>query len=152
MIPVSLITVGFNGQPKLTADYHSIKKEFKEFDFIVFDPLTWFIAESDMDDDTHMSFFFRAMHQWAVEEKKCLIFLHYQNKAKDVEGGMDRVMGASSIVNNVRLVFRVFKDVDMGFARLRIEKDNLDVLYRDEGFIDLSTYAGRSVELYRVNR
>ena len=152
MLPVSFITVSYNGQPKLTADYYSVRKKFKNYDFIVFDPLTWFIAESDMNNNTYMSFFFRTMHQWAVEEKKCLIFLHYQNKAKDVEDGMDRVMGASSIVNSVRLVFRVFKDVDMGFARLRIEKDNLDVLYKDEGFIDLSTYIGRSVELYRVNR
>ena len=154
MVPVSLIGIGFNREPKLTASYYNIRKEFKEFDFVVFDPLTWFISESDMNNNTYMSFFFRNMRQWAVEEKKCLIFLHHQTKARDVEDGMDRVMGASSIVNNVRLVFRVSNDLQsgMGFARLKIEKDNLNVLYRDEGFIDLSTYAGRSVELYRVNR
>ena len=154
MVPVSLIGVGLNKQPKLTADYYSVRKKLKDYDFIVFDPLSWFIAESDMNNNTYMSFFFRNMRQWAVEENKCIIFLHHQTKSKDVEEGMDRVMGASSIVNNVRLVFRVSKDAQagMGFANLKIEKDNLNILYKDEGFVDLSTYTGRPVELYRINR
>jgi len=124
MVPVSLIGIGLNRQPKLTADYYSVRKKLKDYDFIVFDPLSWFIAESDMSNNTYMSFFFRNMRQWAVEENKCIIFLHHQNKTEKVGNQSGRFLVENPIFNQANLIYHVESSID-NHIRVRVVKNGI---------------------------
>ena len=83
MVPVSLVSVGINKEPKLTADYYSVRKKLKDYDVIVFDPLDAF-AGFDWKNNALTNTFLKEIYFWSSNENKCLIFLHNSDSVRNI--------------------------------------------------------------------
>jgi hypothetical protein len=116
------------------AEFYKLRDKLKEYDILVFDPLSSFAEDLDLNNNSHFNRFFGEMQTWAIEENKCIVFLHHQTKANDVENRADRIMGASAIANHVRLAFHV-GSAGSGNATVTIDKDNIGLTYRIHGIL-----------------
>ena len=111
------------------AAFYKMKEEMRMYDIVVFDSLANFAEDLEINNNSHFNRFFGEMQTWAMEENKCLIFLHHQTKSKDVANRADRVMGASAIVNHARVVFHVGGS-EGGNVIVTIDKENIGLIYK----------------------
>jgi len=89
------------------ANFYKFKKNFKEFDVIIFDPLLAFYG-ADENDNSQARMFMQPFMDWAKETKKCIIFLHHSKKGGD--GSIkSNARGAGAFVDAARTVYEINK-------------------------------------------
>jgi|GEM_PF-715286 len=114
------------------ADFFKIKKAFKEYDLIVFDPLLAMYG-SDENDNSQARIFMQPFMDWARETNKCIVFLHHSKKA----GDGSKVRGAGAFVDASRTVYELEKmqnDDRSGKRDLLLTKDNYGAIKHLKSF------------------
>jgi replicative DNA helicase len=85
---------------KLSPDFMTLKRELKDYDLIVFDPLLAFFG-GDENDNSQARMFMQPFLNWALKDKKTIIFLHHSNKS---EG---KARGAGAFIDAVRCAYEL---------------------------------------------
>jgi len=89
------------------ANFYKFKKNFKEFDVVIFDPLLAFYGGEE-NDNSQARMFMQPFMDWAKETNKCIIFLHHSKKGGD--GSMkSNARGAGAFVDAARTVYEINK-------------------------------------------
>jgi replicative DNA helicase len=90
-----------NLQP--TEFFYKFKKQLKEFDVILLDPLIAFIAD-DENSNTEARYLMNLLNEWIEKEDKTIILIHHHSK-----GDNGTARGAGAFVDAVRLHYSVNK-------------------------------------------
>ena len=129
---------------KINAKFYAMKRELREYDVIVIDPLLAFYG-GDENNNSQARVFMQAFLNWCRGEGKTIIFLHHSRKG-DSNGG-SRSRGAGAIIDAVRCVYdmehiTVRKDdkqvpdtSKLGMRRFTLTKDNYGAARYTEGFV-----------------
>ncbi len=91
---------------KLSSKFYAMKRELREYDVIVIDPLLAFYG-GDENDNSQARVFMQPFLNWARHEGKAIIFLHHSRKGDST--GASRARGAGAIVDAVRCVYDMEK-------------------------------------------
>lgn len=131
----------------LSSKFYAMRRELREFDVIVIDPLLAFFG-GDENDNSQARVFMQPFLNWARSENKTIIFLHHSRKG-DANGG-SRARGAGAIVDAVRCVY------DMDFIHIKKsdgrEKDNQRLHMRDFVLTKDNYGAARHLDSFKVSR
>ena len=107
------------------ANFYKFKKNFKEYDLIILDPLLAFYG-SEENDNSQARMFMQPFMDWARETNKCIIFLHHSKKGGD--GSMkSNARGAGAFVDASRTVYEINKIEESQESNMReivLTKDN----------------------------
>jgi len=118
---------------KLSSKFYAMKRELREYDVIVIDPLLAFYG-GDENNNSQARIFMQPFLNWCRSEGKTIIFLHHSKKG-DANGG-SKSRGAGAIIDAVRCVYdmehiTVRKDdkqvpdiSKLGMRRFTLTKDN----------------------------
>lgn len=111
------------------ANFYKFKKNFKDFDLIIFDPMLAFYGGEE-NDNSQARMFMQPFMDWAKETKKCVIFLHHSKKGGD--GSMkSNARGAGAFVDAARTVYEINKIDEESQSPERefvLTKDNYGVI------------------------
>ena len=89
---------------EISPTFYKIKKQLKNFDFIILDPLSDFMG-ADENDNSEASTFMKPFKRWSAEEGKSIIFLHHNTKGDGKGSGGFR--GATTIRTSVRIAYEM---------------------------------------------
>ena len=129
----NLTIIGKNNQPlriveknnrklEINEKFNLLKKELKDYDVILLDPLIAFYG-GDENDNSEARYFMSLLNKWASEDKKTFIVIHHNNK-KDKEGASS-IRGASAFVDACRMQYSINEDKENTKYRIaKIEKTN----------------------------
>ena len=111
------------------ANFYKFKKNFKDFDLIIYDPLLAFYGGEE-NDNSQARMFMQPFMDWAKETNKCIIFLHHSKKGGD--GSMKiNARGAGAFVDAARTVYEINKIDEESQSPERefvLTKDNYGVI------------------------
>ena len=129
---------------KINAKFYAMKRELREYDVIVIDPLLAFYG-GDENNNSQARVFMQAFLNWCRGEGKTIIFLHHSRKG-DSNGG-SRSRGAGAIIDAVRCVYdmehitvrkndkQVPDTSKLGMRRFTLSKDNYGAARYTDGFM-----------------
>ena len=127
----------------LSSKFYAMKRELREYDVIVIDPLLAFYG-GDENDNSQARVFMQPFLNWARSENKSIIFLHHSRKGDSTTGSKAR--GAGAIVDAVRCVYDMDKvyikksdgktldPLNVHMRKLTLSKDNYGAAQHTEGF------------------
>lgn len=107
--------------------FYAFKKQMKEYDVILLDPLIQFIGNIDENNNGEIRFFFNLLNTWCEEENKTLMIIHHHNKGNTDKDGntTSSFRGASAIVDAIRVHYSIIKKNGDEFNRYcKVEKAN----------------------------
>ena len=107
-----------------------------------------FAEDLDLNSNGHFNKFFGEMKTWAMEENKCIIFLHRQNKTEKVGNKSGRFLDENPIFNPVNLIFHV-DSVSYDHIRVRVVKNNIDFGQQENSPYSLKDMHGRDVKIHK---
>lgn len=111
-----------NRKLEINEKFNLLKKELKDYDVILLDPLIAFYG-GDENDNSEARYFMSLLNKWASEDKKTFIVIHHNNK-KDKDGASS-IRGASAFVDACRMQYSVIEDKENTKYRIaKIEKTN----------------------------
>jgi len=128
---------------KLSSKFYAMKRELREYNVIVIDPLLAFYG-GDENDNSQARIFMQPFLNWARHEKKAIIFLHHSKKGDAT--GSSKARGAGAIVDAVRCVYDMEKITvrksdkqepdlrQLQNRRFTLTKDNYGAAKYTEGF------------------
>jgi len=90
----------------MSSKFYAMKRELREYDVIVIDPLLAFYG-GDENDNSQARVFMQPFLNWARTENKSIIFLHHSKKGEG--NNSSRARGAGAIVDAVRCVYDMDK-------------------------------------------
>lgn len=111
------------------SDFYKFKKNFKDFDLIVLDPLIGFYG-SDENDNSQARRFMQPIMDWAKETGKVIVFLHHSKK----DGG---TRGAGAFIDAARTAYEINKideETDSHEREITLTKDNYGVIKHLKSF------------------
>lgn len=124
--PPHLLHMSSHGA-SLSNKFYAMKHDLRGYDVIIIDPLLAFHG-GDENSNSHARIFMQPFLNWAMDEKKSIIFLHHAKKG-DAIGGKSR--GASAIVDAVRCVYEISNikenDTISHKKQFTVAKDNYGV-------------------------
>ena len=91
---------------KLSSKFYAMKRELRDYNVIVIDPLLAFYG-GDENDNSQARVFMQPFLNWARSENKAIIFLHHSKKGEAT--GSSKARGAGAIVDAVRCVYDMEK-------------------------------------------
>ena len=91
---------------KLSPRFYAMKRELREYDVIVIDPLLAFYG-GDENDNSQARVFMQPFLNWARHENKAIVFLHHSRKGES--SGSSKARGAGALVDAVRCVYDMEK-------------------------------------------
>ena len=106
------------------ATFYKFKKNFADYDLIIFDPLLAFYG-SDENDNSSARMFMQPFMDWARDTNKCIVFLHHSRKGGD--NTKSNARGAGAFVDAARTVYEINKIDDTNESNMReivLTKDN----------------------------
>jgi len=107
------------------ADFYKFKKNFNDYDLIIFDPLLAFYGGEE-NDNSQARTFMQPFMDWAKDTNKCIIFLHHSKK--DNDGTLkSNARGAGAFVDASRTVYEINKvneTKDSNMREIVLTKDN----------------------------
>lgn len=103
--PILLIETQGN-TAKLSSKFYALKRELREYNLIILDPLIAFFG-GDENNNSQARVFMQPFLNWARNENKSIIFLHHSTKADGT--GASKARGAGAIIDAVRLVYDMEK-------------------------------------------
>jgi len=127
----------------LSPRFYTMRRELREYDVIVIDPLLAFFG-GDENDNSQARVFMQPFLNWARAENKIIIFLHHSKKGE--AGTMSKARGAGAIIDAVRCVYdmdKIYmtqsgeKKLDPHSAHMRkfrLSKDNYGAVQHLGGF------------------
>jgi len=127
----------------LSPKFYALRRELREYDVIVIDPLLAFFG-GDENDNSQARIFMQPFLNWARSENKSIIFVHHSKKGDG--DGMSRARGAGALVDAVRCVYdmqKIYvtrngtKQIDPALAHMReitLTKDNYGAARHLESF------------------
>jgi len=127
----------------LSSQFYTMKRELREYDVIIIDPLLAFYG-GDENDNSQARVFMQPFLNWARSENKVIIFLHHSKKGE--AGTMSKARGAGAIIDAVRCVYDMDKiyikqggdsKIDPHSAHMRsftLTKDNYGAVRHLDGF------------------
>jgi replicative DNA helicase len=106
--------------------FYKLKKQLKNFDVIVLDPLIAFFG-GDENSNADARYFMNLLNEWCEQDNKTIILIHHHSKG---EGGTAR--GAGAFIDACRIHYTLDykyldkekKEIDDRMRILRIEKTN----------------------------
>lgn len=102
--------------------FEKLKKELKEYDIIVLDPLIAFYG-GDENNNSEARYFMALLNKWCEDDKKTIILIHHNNKV-DKEGNSSS-RGASAFIDACRMQYSIHSNKDDDRYRIaKIEKTN----------------------------
>jgi len=107
--------------------FYAFKKQMKEYDIILLDPLIQFIGNIDENNNGEIRFFFNLLNTWCEEENKTLMIIHHHNKGSTDKDGKNTssFRGASAIVDAIRVHYSITqKEGDDCYRYCKVEKAN----------------------------
>ena len=128
---------------KLSSKFYAMKRELREYDVIVIDPLLAFYG-GDENDNSQARVFMQPFLNWARHENKSIIFLHHSKKGEAT--GASKARGAGAIVDAVRCVYdmekitvrksekQVADPSQLQHRRFTLTKDNYGAAKYTDGF------------------
>lgn len=131
------------GSVKLSSKFYAMKRELREYDIIVIDPLLAFYG-GDENNNSQARIFMQPFLNWCRREGKTIIFLHHSKKGDS--NGVSRSRGAGAIIDAVRCVYdmehitvrkndKQIPDLTkMGMRRFTLTKDNYGAARFTDGF------------------
>lgn len=145
---------------KLSPKFYAMRRELREYDVIVIDPLLAFFG-GDENDNSQARIFMQPFLNWARSENKSIIFVHHSKKGES--DGASRARGAGALVDAVRCVYDMQKiyvrksdgrQIDPALTHMReitLTKDNYGAARHLESFTvrrEITPKSGaRSVEI-----
>jgi len=129
---------------KINSKFYAMKRELREYDVIVIDPLLAFYG-GDENNNSQARVFMQAFLNWCRGEGKTIIFLHHSRKGESNGGSRSR--GAGAIIDAVRCVYdmehiTVRKDdkqvpdtSKLGMRRFTLTKDNYGAARYTDSFV-----------------
>ena len=117
----------------LSPRFYTMRRELREYDVIVIDPLLAFFG-GDENDNSQARVFMQPFLNWARSENKIIIFLHHSKKGE--AGTMSKARGAGAIIDAVRCVYDMDKiymaqggekkldPYSLHMRKFRLSKDN----------------------------
>jgi len=90
----------------ISSRFYTMKRELREYDVIIIDPLLAFYG-GDENDNSQARVFMQPFLNWARSENKSIIFLHHSRKGEG--NNSSRARGAGAIVDAVRCVYDMDK-------------------------------------------
>lgn len=110
-----------NRKLEVNEKFNILKRELKDYDIILLDPLIAFYG-GDENDNAEARYFMTQLNKWCVDEKKTFILVHHNNKkGKD---GESSVRGASAFIDACRMQYSINKDENDLYRIAKIEKTN----------------------------
>lgn len=100
----------------MSSKFYALKRELREYDLIVLDPLLAFYG-GDENDNSQARVFMQPFLNWVRGTDRSIVFLHHSKKGDS--NGASKARGAGAIVDAVRCVY------DM--EKITIRKDGKDV-------------------------
>jgi len=128
----------------LSSRFYAMKRELREYDVIIIDPLLAFFG-GDENDNSQARLFMQPFLNWARSENKVIIFLHHSKKGEAMNASKAR--GAGAIVDAVRCVYDMDKiyvkksdgkrldPVHLHMRTLTLSKDNYGAAKYLDGFM-----------------
>jgi replicative DNA helicase len=99
--------------------FYHFKREFREYDVILLDPLIGFFG-ADENSNADARYFMSLLNKWCIDENKTIILIHHHSKGVNATA-----RGASAFVDACRVHYTVNKIEDDNTSReLIIEKTN----------------------------
>lgn len=129
---------------KVSSKFYALKRELREYNVIVIDPLLAFYG-GDENNNSHARIFMQPFLNWCRGEGKTIIFLHHSKKGNSESGSRSR--GAGAIIDAVRCVYdmehitvrhndKQVHDVSkLGMRRFTLTKDNYGAARYTDGFV-----------------
>ena len=128
---------------RMSPKFYTMRRELREYDVIVIDPLLAFFG-GDENDNSQARVFMQPFLNWARAENKSIIFLHHSKKGD--AGTSSKARGAGAIVDAVRCVYDMDniymtqsgeKKLDphsIHMRKFRLSKDNYGAVQFLDGF------------------
>ncbi len=111
-----------NKKLEVNDKFEKLKKELKEYDIIVLDPLIAFYG-GDENNNSEARYFMALLNKWCEDDKKTIILIHHNNKV-DKEGNSSS-RGASAFIDACRMQYSIHSNKDDDRYRIaKIEKTN----------------------------
>ena len=107
-----------NKKTEINANFAKLKKQLKDFDIIILDPLIAFFG-ADENSNADARFFMNLLNEWCEKENKTIILIHHHSKG---EGGTAR--GAGAFIDACRIHYI------LDYKYLDKDKKNIDNRYR----------------------
>lgn len=107
-----------NKKTEINVNFGKLKKQLKDFDIIILDPLIAFFG-ADENSNADARFFMNLLNEWCEKENKTIILIHHHSKG---EGGTAR--GAGAFVDACRIHYV------LDYKYLDKDKKNIDNRYR----------------------
>lgn len=102
--------------------FEKLKKELKEYDIIVLDPLIAFYG-GDENNNSEARYFMALLNKWCEDDKKTIILIHHNNKLD--KDGNSSSRGASAFIDACRMQYSIHNNKDDDRYRIaKIEKTN----------------------------
>jgi len=101
-----LLLEGGRGSMKMSSKFYALKRELREYDVIIKDPLLAFYG-GDENDNSQARIFMQPFLDWVKGSEKSIIFLHHSKKGD--ANGSTRTRGAGAFVDAARCVYDVDK-------------------------------------------
>lgn len=107
---------------EINEKFEKLKKELKEYDIIVLDPLIAFFG-GDENNNSEARFFMSLLNKWCEDDNKTIILIHHNNKAD--KDGKSTSRGASAFIDACRMQYSVYgKEGDSRYRIAKVEKSN----------------------------
>jgi len=115
-----------NRRLQINTLFYKLKKQLKNFDVIVLDPLIAFFG-GDENSNADARYFMNLLNEWCEQDNKTIILIHHHSKG---EGGTAR--GAGAFIDACRIHYTLDykyldkekKEIDTRLRILKIEKTN----------------------------
>lgn len=107
---------------EINEKFEKLKKELKEYDIIVLDPLIAFYG-GDENNNSEARYFMALLNKWCEDDKKTIVLIHHNNKAD--KDGKSTSRGASAFIDACRMQYSVYgKEGDSRYRIAKVEKSN----------------------------
>lgn len=111
-----------NRKLEINNKFNIIKKQLKDFNIVILDPLIGFFG-GDENDNGDARLFMSLLNKWCSDENKTIILIHHNNKAD--KDGNSTSRGASAFIDACRMQYSIHTDKEDNRYRLaKIEKTN----------------------------
>ncbi len=127
----------------MSSKFYTMKRELREYDVIMIDPLLAFFG-GDENDNSQARVFMQPFLNWARNENKSIIFLHHSKKGEG--NNASRARGAGALVDAVRCVYDMDKiyinksgekkldPISTHMRKLSLTKDNYGAIQHLQSF------------------
>ena len=109
-----------NGNIFINKEFIEVKKQLKDFELIILDPLKSFALNLEENSNSEMDKLMKTITFWCKDEDKTLMIIHHSSKL----GGS---RGASSITDACRLAYEVLPTNIDNIKNIKIIKDNFNI-------------------------